>query len=306
MVEGLNDKTIIYKHKIDEIENRKLGIFDVDWTLIKPKEGRTFPKDKNDWMWLRKSVPETIREYSKKYQIVFLTDQSKNWKVEMIKELCNILDIPIIVLISMDKEYNKPNKTLFKSVFRKKYSKKRSFYVGDAAGRKDDWSSCDKEIAAKIKVKFYTPEDIFEMDEIEENKEEYEKEEKEVIMMVGMQGSGKSTFAKNKFQNYTIISGDIYKTAERMIKEANKYDTSIVFDSTNGTKEKRKYFIEYAKSKDLEVRCFWVDRSIDICIEQNKQREKEKDIHIPKIALYKYRKDFEEPDESEGFKLIKI
>lgn len=303
----MEDKTIIYKYKIEEdTENRKLAIFDVDWTLIKPKDGRTFPKDKNDWMWLRKSVPKTIKEYSEKYQIVFLTDQSKSWKVELIKELCSILDIPIIALISIDKEYNKPNKALFKSVFSKKYSKKRSIYVGDAAGRKDDWSSCDKEIAEKLKVKFYTPEEVFEMDTIEENNEEYEKEEKEIIMMVGMQGSGKSTFAKNKFNNYTIISGDIYKTGERMIKEANKHDTSIVFDSTNGTKEKRKCFIEYAKSKKLPIRCFWIDKPIDVCIEQSKQRETETGIHVPKIALYKYRKDFEEPKEDEGFSLIKI
>ncbi len=282
-----------------------MAIFDVDGTLIKPKDGRPFPKDKDDWMWLRSSVPTTVKSYAQTYQIVFLTDQTKQWKVELIKDLCTLLDIPIIVCISLDKDYNKPNDALFKSVF-PSYSKK-SFYVGDAAGRKDDWSDCDKIIAQKLEIPFYTPEEVFPMDPVQETQASYDITEKEVVILVGMQGSGKSTLAKQAFsENYQIISGDIYKTSEKMLKEASKYNTSIIFDATNGTKEKRKHYIDYARSKNLHVRCIWITAPIDVCMERNKQREAETGTHVPKIALYKYRKDFETPDESEGFTLVKV
>ena len=303
----MENHTIVYNYKCEltSTKKRKLAIFDVDGTLIKPKDGRPFPKDKDDWMWLRNSVPTTVKSYAQTYQIVFLTDQTKDWKVELIKDLCTLLDIPIIVCISLNKDYNKPNDALFKSVF-PKYSKK-SFYVGDAAGRKDDWSDCDKVIAEKLQIPFYTPEEMFPMDPIQETQASYAITEKEVVILVGMQGSGKSTLAKQAFsENYHIISGDVFKTAEKMLKEACKYDSSIIFDATNGTKEKRKHYIDYARSKNLHVRCIWITAPIDICMERNKQREAETGTHVPKIALYKYRKDFEEPTESEGFTLVKV
>lgn len=305
----MENHTIVYTYQCElpspSTKKQKLAIFDVDGTLMKPKDGRPFPKDKDDWMWLRASVPTTLQTYSQTYQIVFLTDQTKQWKVDMVKELCTILNIPIIACISMDKDYNKPNDALFKSVF-PKYSKK-SFYVGDAAGRKDDWSDCDKVIATKLQIPFYTPEEVFLMDAVQENNQTYASTEKEVVILVGMQGSGKSTLAKQKFsEHYTIISGDVYKTAEKMLKEASKYDSSIIFDATNGTKQKRKLYLDYARSKNLPVRCIWNTAPIDVCMERNKQREAETGTHVPKIALYKYRKDFEEPDESEGFTLVNV
>ena len=33
-----------------------LAIFDVDWTIIKPKNGRTFPANRYDWQWLNENV----------------------------------------------------------------------------------------------------------------------------------------------------------------------------------------------------------------------------------------------------------
>jgi histidinol phosphatase-like enzyme len=54
-----------------------LAIFDFDWTLVKPKEGRTYPINENDWQWFRKSVSNVIKEYSKTHKIVIRSDQSK-------------------------------------------------------------------------------------------------------------------------------------------------------------------------------------------------------------------------------------
>lgn len=46
----------VYGEKSDEINEKlkskklKLACFDMDWTLIKTKNGNTFPKHKDDWL----------------------------------------------------------------------------------------------------------------------------------------------------------------------------------------------------------------------------------------------------------------
>ena len=79
----------------------------------------------------------------------------------MIKDVIDKLNIPVICLIAINKELYKPNPALFLEVFKDKYNKEESFFVGDAAGNQGDWSDKDKLIAANIDVKFHTPEEVF-------------------------------------------------------------------------------------------------------------------------------------------------
>ena len=140
-------------------ENAPLAIFDFDHTMVKPKYGR-FPKNKDDWQWVNDKVENRIKEYSKKgYQVVIVTDQSKDWKIDMIKEIVSILNIPVILVVGIKKESKKPNPNLFLNTI--KNIMPSSFYVGDAAGRKGDWSDCDKLFAKNIDVDFFTPEQFF-------------------------------------------------------------------------------------------------------------------------------------------------
>ena len=91
-----------------------------------------------------------------------------------------------------------------------------------------------------------------------------------------------------------------------MVNEATKYpDKSIVFDATNATRERRKYYIEFAEKMNLPVRCIWVTTPIEEALERVKERERQTGIHIPNVALYRYRKVFEEPmnDECEVVKI---
>lgn len=287
----------------------KLAIFDIDWTIIKPKNGNTFPKNKDDWQWLVPSVLETIEGYhTEGYKIVFLTDQSKTWKVEMIEDVISYFSFEVTIIISMSKSTHKPNTSLFYSHITEPFDKKTSFYVGDALGRDEDWSSVDKDIAIKIGVDYYSPEDIFPIDDNEEywvNSVDY----KEIIIMVGYQGSGKSTLSQQiATEDYKVISGDKYNTPEKMIKEATKYiaEKSIIFDATNATIEKRAKYIAFAQEYKVPIRCIWINVNIDIAIQRIAQRVLNGGSKVPKIALYKLRKSFEEPTEEEGFELITV
>ena len=126
-----------------------------------------------------------------------------------------------------------------------------------------------------------------------------------VVIMVGFPGSGKSTVAKNL--EMTIISGDELKTAPKMIKAAEAViktapGQSIVFDATNATKARRAEYIEFARLHNLPVRCIHVATPIEVSMERNKGREKP----VPNIALYLYRKKFEQPTEDEGLEVVVV
>lgn len=305
------DKTIVYFYNEPDLKHKNLAIFDIDWTIIKPKDGKEFPKDENDWVWLRKSVPEILKKYSETHQLVLLTDQTKSWKLNMIQQIIQELDLKIVVLVAMNKKHKKGNPELFLSIFpefEKICEKDKCFMVGDAGGAKD-WSSVDKDFADNVGIQFFKPEEIFPFDEIQEFEGDYEnKVEKEVVIMVGMPGSGKSTFCSQKLSSYKLICGDTFKTQPKMIKEAKKHinTKSIIFDGTNGTSKKRKNYIDFAMEYNRKVKCIWIDTNLENSIEQIKKRKTEGGHYVPKIALYTYKKYFEIPDENEGFELIKI
>jgi bifunctional polynucleotide phosphatase/kinase len=281
----------------------KLAIFDFDWTIVKPKEGRKFPKDVDDWQYIRKSVPSIIREFAKDHQIVILTDQSKMWKIDQIKAVMDDLGVVNKAIIGMKTQ--KPDTSLFKTVY-PNFKAEKAIYVGDAAGRQGDWSDKDLKFAENLGVKFFSPEELFPLDTVAPlPKSATAKKEKEVVIMMGYPASGKSTIAKGL--GYYIVEGDKLKTVSAMIKDAKKHisEESVVFDSTAATIEKRAEFVKFAKELSLPVRVFWVQTPIDVSMERNKQRALEGGPKIPDIAFYMYRKKFEEPSEDEGFKLVK-
>jgi bifunctional polynucleotide phosphatase/kinase len=290
---------------------KSIATFDVDWTLIKPKDGRTFPKNKDDWQWYRPSVPTILKRYYEEgYQIIFLTDQTKLWKKEMIENIIEELNLDIILIISMDKNTHKPNPQLFLENIKFKFSKKYSFYVGDAGGRVGDWSSVDKDVALELGLPYYCPEEIFD-DPVNMVMEEIQikyKEELEVIIMVGYPGSGKSTVCDSFPQQYKVISGDVFKTIPKMIKEAKKYvdNYSIIFDATNGTIDKRRQYIDFADEYHLPVRCIWINMDIELAIERIQERVFKGGNHVPKIALYTFRKRFEEPMNDVNMELLRF
>ena len=304
-------------HSIYKLNNftflKKMAAFDYDWTLVNPKNGKTFPANIDDWEWLHKCIPEIIKDYHNNgYMIVIFTNQSKKWKHEQIKLALGSLEIPIFIVIATDKEYYKPNKFIFdKFIGDYNIDKENSFFVGDALGRKSDFSDSDKIFAENIGIKIYSPEKFF---KIQKQKIEIPKIElsanPEIIIMMGYPGSGKTTIAKHistTNNNYIHVPSDIYKTFSKMKKVANEHiinKKSIIFDATNSSIKKRKEILEYATKHNYEVKCIHVNTSLDISFKRNRLRiDKEQ---VPKIAYNVYKKYYEEPSETEGFKLIII
>lgn len=302
---------IIYNINNAKIQE-KMASFDYDWTLVNPKDGKTFPTSIDDWTWMYPSIPEKIKEYYEKgYMIVIFTNQSKEWKCEQIKMVMEELKIPLFIVISRKKDDYKPNPILFDMlVGDNKINKGESFFVGDALGRKTDFSDSDKKFAENIGIKCYSPEEEFVDKEEEFDIPEIPLSSKpEIIIMVGYPGSGKSTISNNisKNKNYINISGDIYKTSSKMRKAALKHileSKSVIFDATNSSIKKRKEYIDLGKKYNYEIKCIHLTTSLDISYKRNKLRMDEK--QVPKIAYSVYKKYYEEPTEEEGFTLYSI
>lgn len=294
--------------KINKFRHRsKVASFDFDWTLVCPKSEGTFPKNADDWKWLRPSVPEVLKRYYKKgYAIYIFTNQTKAWKQEQIFKVLSSLEIPICACIAFDKTKHKPNTEMFWHVV-SKMKKESSFFVGDALGRPNDWSDTDKRFADALGINVIQPEDMFPFEKEEPSNKVAPLKKQEVIVMVGYPGSGKSTIVRDIFEpaGYITLEGDLLKTSARMIRSAEPFISagkSVVFDATNPSKKKRAEYIEYAKSKGLSVRCIWVPRSMEESLLQNNKRPADK--LVPKIVYFVYRKNFEQPVGDEGFAAV--
>ncbi len=315
MSNSIQIKDTAFNFRLNNFSYRsKMAGFDYDHTLVKPKSNSTFSKDENDWEWLRPNVPQILTEiYKKGYAIVIFTNQSKthDFKIKQIHNVFSSLKLPVNIFIETDKSLKKPNPNMYNlyTYRHAKVNKKESFYVGDALGRPGDYADSDKQFAINSGIQYISPEEFFPFSETTLNQISIPGY-REIVMMMGYPGSGKSSFAEKTFKDhpYIIIHGDDYKS-ESALKKAFKNaietipDKSIILDATNSNKKKRQIFIEIAQQANLPIRLIHLTTSIEESMYRNLQREKP----VPKIALYLYRKHFEQPEESEGlYEIVNI
>lgn len=290
----------------------KIASFDYDWTLVCPKDGKTFPSNVEDWQWLYPNIPDELKRLNEEgFSVVIFTNQSKDWKVTQIQTVAKSLEIPIFVVIARDKCEYKPNPVLYDVlVVSAKVDKAASFFVGDALGRKGDFADSDKVFAQNIGFKCYSPEEFFGAKQEPETVEIPQlnlSDSKQVIIMVGYPGSGKSTIAKHicEDERFVLIQGDVYKTSPKMIKAASERvqeGKSIVFDATNSSCKKRSEYLAFAKKHNYKALCIHVSTSLEVAYKRNKERSTEN--QVPKIVYSVYTKHFESPSVEEGFDVI--
>lgn len=262
------------------VYREKMAAFDYDWTLVSPKNGKTFPSNIDDWVWLYPTIPEKIKNYyDDGFMIVIFTNQSKNWKHKQIKHVASSLDIPIFIVVATEKCDYKPNPTLFNLFIKSnKIKKDKSFFIGDAIGRTSDFSDSDKVFAENIGIPCYCPEQVFHTKtEIIEIPIIPLSDEKQIIIMMGYPSSGKSTIVQNicKNESFVYIACDIYKTSTKMIKASLLYisdNKSIGFDATNSSSKKRNEYIELGKKYNYKVVCIHVSTPLEIAYKRNKLR----------------------------------
>ena len=123
-----------------------------------------------------------------------------------------------------------------------------------------------------------------------------------MVIMMGIQGSGKSTFCAKNFSEYTRINLDTLRTRKKendALRLAINRKENIVIDNTNPTVSDRKKYIEAGKASQYEIIGCFMQSRLQECIERNDSRQgKEK---IPSIAIACTSNKLEMPGYEEGF-----
>ena len=238
------------------LPSAKMAGFDMDWTLIRTKTGKTFPQNAEDYKLWHAGVPAKIQELANQgFRIAIFTNQNGvQTGVQNLKEITNkidklqqILGVPLVALISTGTdEYRKPSVCAWEYVENVlgdcKSGRKQCLFIGDMAGRaktkltKKDHTDTDLKFALNLGVQFHTPEEFF----LGNFSLKYEKEKfpfdprtlglsptplpeikqypLEVIVVVAAPGSGKSAITRQLFPNHVRVNNDTLKTRKKCLQ----------------------------------------------------------------------------------------
>ena len=120
--------------------------------------------------------------------------------------------------------------------------------------------------------------------------------------MIGIQGSGKSTFCRRFLPDVLRVNLDTLKTRnneKRLIDRCFEEGRGFVVDNTNPTREDRARYIVPAKAGGYRVIGYFMQSRLQDCVERNDLREGRARIPAKGIAAT-YRR-LELPSLSEGF-----
>ena len=136
----------------------------------------------------------------------------------------------------------------------------------------------------------------------------------EFIMLVGLPGSGKSTFIK-RYKEYKVHSSDdireeltgdanrqdinnlVFKTLHNRVKEDLLNGQSVIYDATNVSRKRRKAFLQELNNIPCWKYCLLIATPFEVCLERNSQRDRKVPYHV----IERMYKDFDIPWYTEGW-----
>ena len=131
----------------------------------------------------------------------------------------------------------------------------------------------------------------------------------ELIILVGLQASGKSTFYRTHFaDSHEHISKDLLKSSKNMnknqkqvesIEKAFQEQRSVVVDNTNVTVQDRQPLIDVGRRYNAKIIGFYFQPYILGSRTRNKQREGK--AQVPEKAIFITANKLEPPTYAEGF-----
>jgi predicted kinase len=103
----------------------------------------------------------------------------------------------------------------------------------------------------------------------------------ELIVLVGLQGSGKSTWVQRQVAGtHVVVSKDHWPNARRrearqrrVVAELLAEGRSVVVDNTSPAPEDRAPLIAAARAAGVPVRAVWVDTPVPVCLQRNEARK---------------------------------
>lgn len=266
-----SDEIIIGTNKNYPINFTKILLFDLDHTIILPKSGNKFPKNKDDWKLFNENVKTILQSYKNAF-IGIITNQSglrgekqNDWMYKL-NEISKQIPIHFVFASIGHNNYRKP--ATHSWLYLKNYLNTTCTnvtYVGDAFGRVNDFSDTDLKFALNCGFKYKTPERFFktenyipeqftvtvpdlhyytdiEIDKMLDNIHQLSQIHLKVqIIMIGLPASGKSFLSKLLQEKFTCIyyNKDLKHKYENFsnLNTSNVPNTPTIFinDNTNLT-----------------------------------------------------------------------
>ncbi len=126
------------------------------------------------------------------------------------------------------------------------------------------------------------------------------------IILIGLQGAGKTTFYRRAFPDHAHVSMDLFpnarRKADRVVAEiARALDAgrSVVVDNTNPTAAVRAPLIAAALARGATVIGYYLEAEKRDALARNRQREGR--ARVPDVAIFATAKRLEPPRMAEGF-----
>ncbi len=137
----------------------------------------------------------------------------------------------------------------------------------------------------------------------------------EFIVLVGIPGVGKSTYAKQFNKSYVYLSSDeirfangitdgggapmVFQQMLRRTKESLTNGLSVIYDATNVNRNRRIDLLQNLKHFDCVKRCICFIEPYEICLQQNAERTGAR--FVPEKAIFKFLLAFQIPMYCEGW-----
>lgn len=275
----------------------RIAAFDFDYTLMKPY-GSEFPKNSDDFILVRKSIPQAMEKFAQDHLVVVFSNQTKRSEmaVERIEKAIKHYKLPVnYVFVATDKKHAKPETIMFDEMLRffkiESVDKAHSFYTGD------DYNKSDSAFSKAIGLPFKNPLDLFPL--TNEIPIKVSPDKLHVVMTVGFPASGKSYIAQKEFPGFNQVSIDISGSRPKALAAMEsllKEKKNVIFDATNPSKADRKSIIDIAKKYNGDVYIIYMNMTIS----EAKKKNKIRDRTVPEVVYSVYAKNFEIPTSDEG------
>lgn len=298
----------------------KVAAFDLDHTLLKPVSGAKFAKHKNDATLVFPEIEEKLIELMNDgYKIVVFSNQKALGGLIQLSDIYHKIntflpkgDTYDVYVANKSDTYRKPHTGMLDAFMDDNGAVTDIFYVGDAAGRKGDFSDSDRKFAHNCGIQFYTPEEFFLgakfnlpplpiVNKPDPMIPDIEIPDRTVVIMVGPPGCGKSTLSNGmriKYPGTVVLSNDVLGNATKTLSQLKKYlkskNSRIIIDNTNGKRSVREKLTKAARAAGYGVSMiiFNIERIVSEYLNHYRAHKGIKEI-IPNVAYNVYYKNFQ-------------
>lgn len=132
----------------------------------------------------------------------------------------------------------------------------------------------------------------------------------ELVVLVGLQGAGKSTFFRQRFAGTHVhVSMDLWPSARdkrgrqlRAVDEALSSGRPVVVDNTNAAAEERAPLVACARRHGVRAEAYFFDAPLADCLRRNAERQGR--ARVPPVALFATLGRLRPPTLDEGFDAV--